>query len=156
VQVVALYGSELRRRGEERGTLGRANGLQAPANTQARGELQAPRTTNQGELMLEPGLRSAMSLLSGRSVRFAMCLASLPVGGRARKLVGGSWFCLYTNGLNLGGGQRGAWALSSRCLSGRIRFSVVVPMAKTSIKPGNPTQEMPARFHLQLHHLLSD
>ena len=59
----ALYGEELWRRGEERETLRRANELQVLVNSQVRGITGCFRTINQSELMLESGLRPAMSLL---------------------------------------------------------------------------------------------
>jgi len=90
VQAVALYGSELWWKGEAvRGTIGMANDLQKLVNQQARNVTGCFRSTNQGELMLESGLRCATSLLNNRARRFALRLASLPQGDGAGEIIGG-------------------------------------------------------------------
>jgi ribonuclease HI len=90
VQAVALYGSELWWRGEAvYGSIGKAADLQKLVNQQARAVTGCFRSTNQGELMLESGLRCATSLLNNRGRRFALRLASLPQGDGAGDIIGG-------------------------------------------------------------------
>jgi len=89
VQAVALYGSELWWKGEEvYGSVGKAADLQKLVNQQARAATGCFRSTNQGELMLESGLRCATSLLNNRSRRFALRLASLPQGDGVGEIIG--------------------------------------------------------------------
>jgi len=68
--------------------MGRQEDIQKLVNQEARSTLGAFRTTNQGALSLESGLRPATTQLDNRLRRFALRLASLPRGDQARKLVG--------------------------------------------------------------------
>ena len=90
VQAVALHGSELWWRGEEvYSSVGKAADLQKLVNQQARAVTGCFHSTNQGEPMLQSGLRCATSLLNNRSRRFALRLASLPQGDGAGEIIGG-------------------------------------------------------------------
>jgi len=91
VQATALFGSELWWKGENaHGMVGRLEAAQKLVNQEARSTMGAFRTTNQGALSLESGLKPAATQLDNRLRRFALRLASLPGGDQARELVGAS------------------------------------------------------------------
>ena len=69
---------------------GRQEDTQKLVNQEARATLGAFRTTNQGALGSEPGLRPAAAQMDNRLRRFALRLASLPGGDQAGELIGAS------------------------------------------------------------------
>jgi len=70
--------------------VGRRESVQKLVNQEARLTTGAFRTTNQGALSFESGIKPAVVQLDNRLRRFALRLASLPRGDQARKLVGTS------------------------------------------------------------------
>jgi len=89
VQAAALFGSELWWKGDNaHGMVGRREEIQKLVNQEARATTGAFRTTNQGALSLESGIKPAVVQLDNRLRRFALRLASLPRGDQARELVG--------------------------------------------------------------------
>ena len=68
------------------GSAGRQDNVQEVINQEARLTLGAFRTTNQGALSLESGLRPAAAQLDNRLRRYALRLASLPKGDQAREI----------------------------------------------------------------------
>ena len=77
VQATALFGSELWWKGDNaQGTVGRQEDVQRTINQQARLTLGAFKTTNQGALSLESGLRPAAAQLDNLLRRFALRPAS--------------------------------------------------------------------------------
>jgi len=104
--------------------VGRLEAAQKLANHEARSTMGAFRTTNQGALSLESGLKSAATQLDNRLRRFALRLASLPKGDQTRELVGASDSAL---------GQRLQSALG--CWSGReetVLLEVASPLDATT------------------------
>ena len=91
VQAAALFGSELWWKGKETyGMAGRQEDTQKLVNQEAKATLGAFRTTNQGALSSESGLRPAAAQMDSRLRRFALRLASLTRGDQARELIGAS------------------------------------------------------------------
>jgi len=89
VQSVAMYGSELWWRGEgKQGMASGAGELQKLVNLEGRGVTGCFRTTNQGALASEAGLRPAVAQLENRQRRFGARLLGLPEGEQARQVVG--------------------------------------------------------------------
>ena len=88
VQSTAMYGAELWWKGEGGGTDGRAKELQVLINREARATTGCFRTTNQGALAMESGLRPAVNQLENRQRRFGLRLLRLPQGDKARDIVG--------------------------------------------------------------------
>jgi len=87
VQAAALFGAELWLKGSDAyGSAGRQDNVQKVINQEARLTLGAFRTTNQGALSLESGLRPAAAQLDNRLRRYALRLASLPRGDQAREM----------------------------------------------------------------------
>jgi len=84
VQAVAMYGPQLRWKGEKgNGTTGRANDVQILVNQQARDITGCFKSTNQEELMPVSGLRPARSLLNNRGRQFALRMGhGIPSRGR--------------------------------------------------------------------------
>jgi len=116
IQSVAMFSAELWWKGEgARGTVGRANGLQLLVNQQARATTGAFRTTNQGALAMESGLRPATAQLENRQRRFALRLLSLPEGDQAKEVVGAR--------SGIGGRLKNALALAHR---GRTESTVLL------------------------------
>ena len=68
--------------------VGRLETAQKVVNQEARLTTGAFRTTNQGALSLESGIKPAVAQLDNRLRRFALRLASLSKGDQARELVG--------------------------------------------------------------------
>ena len=89
VQSVAMFGSELWWKGDYvQGTIGRGEQLQRLVNHEARATTGCFRTTNQGALSMESGLRAATAQLENRQRRFGLRLLSLPQGDQAQGIVG--------------------------------------------------------------------
>ena len=88
VQSTAMFGAELWWKGKDGGTAGLADELQVLVNQEARATTGCFRTTNQGALAMEAGLRPAVAQLDNRQRHFALRLLSLPEGERAKKIVG--------------------------------------------------------------------
>ena len=87
--VQATAGAELWWKGDGiHGNQTRQEDLQKLVNQGARHTTGAFRTTNQGALSMESGLRPAASQLDNRLRHFALRLASLPKWDQARELVG--------------------------------------------------------------------
>jgi len=88
VQAAALFGAELWWKGDNvHGMGGRRDAVQRLVNQEAQLTTGAFRTTNQGALSLESGIKPAATQLDNRLRRFALRLASLPRGDQARRLV---------------------------------------------------------------------
>ena len=89
IQSVAMFGSELWWKGDGvEGTIQRAQELQVVVNKQARAVTGCFRTTNQGTLTMESGLRPATAQLENRQRRFGLRLLSLPDSDQGREVVG--------------------------------------------------------------------
>jgi len=84
-----MFGAELWWKGDlAQGAIGRANELQRLVNQEARATTGCFRTTNQGALSMELGLRAATAQLENRQRRFGLRLLSLPEGDQTREVVG--------------------------------------------------------------------
>jgi hypothetical protein len=87
VQSVAMYGSELWRKGATgRGMAGGVEELQKLVNREARAVTGCFRTTNTGALSAEAGLRPASAQLDNRQRNYSLRLAGLPEGMQAREV----------------------------------------------------------------------
>jgi len=89
VQAAALFGAELWWKGDGiHGTQTHQEDLQKLVNQKARYTTGAFRTTNQGALSMEPGLRPTATQLGNCQRRLDLRLASLPKENQARELSG--------------------------------------------------------------------
>jgi len=88
VHSTAMFGAELWWKGEQGGTDGMAKKLQVMVNPEARATTGCFRTTNQGALAMESGLRPASNQLENRQRRFGVRLLSLSHWAMAREIVG--------------------------------------------------------------------
>jgi hypothetical protein len=73
---------------DERSTVGGAEELQKLVYQEARAVTECFRTTNQGVLVTEAGLRPAIAQLENRQRRYGLRILSLPQGRQAREVVG--------------------------------------------------------------------
>jgi hypothetical protein len=95
----------------------RANDLQKLVNQEARAVIDCYRTTNQGVLSMESGLRSAAAQLENRQRRFGLRLLSLPQGSQAGNLVGAA-------------SDIGKWLESVIGYSGRLAKTILLETSK--------------------------